>query len=248
MSLVGDILLCSGIIAYLGVFIKQYREDCVKNWMTLLDHYKIQCSPNISLEEALGNKVKIREWMIQGLPQDSFSADNAVILDNSDRWSLMIDPQMQANLWLKNRYKEHDFKVVKPTMDMTLLVRILRNAIQFGNPVIFEDATETFDPMFDPLLSKQTEKKGQEQFIKFGEQLLTFNPDFEFFITTKMSRPHYSPEICVKVTMLNFMVTPDGLQDQLTTSVIKIEALKQYEKKNASIIQQAEFARKITEL
>jgi len=48
--------------------------------------------------------------------------------------------------------------------------------------------------------------------------------------------------------MLNFMVTPDGLQDQLTTSVIKIEALKQYEKKNASIIQQAEFARKITEL
>lgn len=44
-------------------------------------------------------------------------------------------------------------------------------------------------------------------YMKFGDQMINFNPDFKFYITTKMSRPHYSPEICVKVTMLNFMVT-----------------------------------------
>jgi dynein heavy chain len=38
-----------------------------------------------------------------------------------------------------------------------------------------------------------------------------YNTDFKFFITTKMAKPHYSPEMCVKVTMLNFMVTQEGL-------------------------------------
>jgi len=38
-----------------------------------------------------------------------------------------------------------------------------------------------------------------------------------------MSRPHYSPEICVKVTMLNFMVTQEGLLDQMLNILVKIE-------------------------
>ena len=34
--------------------------------------------------------------------------------------------------------------------------------------------------------------------------MLDYSFDFKFYMTTKLSRPHYSPEICVKVTMLNF--------------------------------------------
>merc|ERR1711933_252980 len=34
-------------------------------------------------------------------------------------------------------------------------------------------------------------------------------------MTTKLPNPHYSPEICVQVTLLNFMATPDGLSDQM---------------------------------
>jgi len=44
-----------------------------------------------------------------------------------------------------------------------------------GNPVIFEDATETFDPMLDPLLAKQIEKKSSEYLIKFGEKFISYN-------------------------------------------------------------------------
>ncbi len=73
----------------------------------------------------------------------------------------MIDPQMQANKWLKAQYKatkEEDkdlqIQIVKPTMTSQILSRKLEVAITMGNPVIFEDATEQFDPMLDPLLSK----------------------------------------------------------------------------------------------
>eukprot|EP00438_Fugacium_kawagutii_P000696 Skav220037 [mRNA] locus=scaffold2981:211334:223377:+ [translate_table: standard] len=51
--------------------------------------------------------------------------------------------------------------------------------------------------------------------IRLGDSTVEYNEDFRLFITTKLPNPHYSPEICVQVTLLNFMVTPDGLQDQM---------------------------------
>lgn len=121
LNLIGDVIICSGIIAYLGIFIKSYRDDCTKSWAELLRQFNIQSTEGVSLEKSLGNQVKIREWQIKGLPSDSFSTDNAIIWDYSDRWSLMIDPQMQANLWIKHTYKEDNLVQVKPTMNAKAL-------------------------------------------------------------------------------------------------------------------------------
>lgn len=121
--------------------------------------------------------------------------------------------------------------VVKPTMSQQILSRKLEVAITMGNPVIFEDAIETFDPMLDPLLSKQLDKKGSEILMKFGDKMINYNKDFKFFVTTKMPAPHYSPEVCVKVTILNFMVTQEGLQDQMLNEIIRIEEFKRYQQR-----------------
>lgn len=43
------------------------------------------------------------------------------------------------------------------------------------------------------------------------------------FITTKMSNPHYLPEIYIKVTVINFSITFEGLKDQLLGDVVKYE-------------------------
>jgi dynein heavy chain len=43
----------------------------------------------------------IREWNYAGLPADDLSIDNAIITIRSRRWPLLIDPQMQANKWIK---------------------------------------------------------------------------------------------------------------------------------------------------
>ena len=59
-------------------------------------------------------------------------------------------------------------KVVKPTMDAKVISRILENSVNLGNPVIFEDAGETFDPMLEPLLGKQIEKKGAAMYIRIA--------------------------------------------------------------------------------
>ena len=71
----------------------------------------MSCSRDFSLSKTLGDPVKIREWNIAGLPTDSFSIDNGVIVDNTGRWPLMIDPQGQANKWIKNSEKPNNLQV-----------------------------------------------------------------------------------------------------------------------------------------
>lgn len=37
--------------------------------------------------------MQIRAWSLGGLPADNFSVENAIIVANSSRYSLLIDPQ-----------------------------------------------------------------------------------------------------------------------------------------------------------
>ena len=70
----------------------------------------------------------------------------------------MIDPQGQANKWVKNLEKENGLRVVKLTQSD--YVRTLENCIQFGTPVLIENVGEELDPSLEPLLLKQTFKQG----------------------------------------------------------------------------------------
>lgn len=63
-SLTGDVLISSGIIAYLGVFTKEYREDCIKSWSEKLKHHSVIITPNFKLENVLGDQVKIAKWRV----------------------------------------------------------------------------------------------------------------------------------------------------------------------------------------
>jgi len=65
----------------------------VAKWHKVCIDKRIPCSPVFSLNVTLGDAVKIRAWQIAGLPVDNFSIDNGIIVSNSRRWPLMIDPQ-----------------------------------------------------------------------------------------------------------------------------------------------------------
>jgi dynein heavy chain, axonemal len=92
LNLVGDIIISSGVIAYLGVFSIEYRKEAISNWVNLMKSFNIKASEEFKLVEVLGIGTKIQQWKIDGLPEEEFAVDNAIIMDNSDRWPLMIDP------------------------------------------------------------------------------------------------------------------------------------------------------------
>ena len=56
--------------------------------------------------------------------------------------------------------------------------------------------------------------------IKLGDNVVPYNDQFRFFLTTKLSNPHYIPEVQVKVSLLNFTITQGGLEEQLLNVVV----------------------------
>lgn len=54
ITIEGDILICSGIMAYLGVFIKSYREECISQWVKMLNEFDIRSSEKVNLTQVLG--------------------------------------------------------------------------------------------------------------------------------------------------------------------------------------------------
>lgn len=63
-----------------------------------------------------------------------------------------------------------------------------------------------------------------------------------------MRNPHYLPEIAVKVTLLNFMITQAGLSDQLLGVVVSNERPDLEEQRNELVVQSAVNARKLKEI
>lgn len=59
--------------------------------------------------------------------------------------------------------------------------------------------------------------------IRLGESIVEFSPKFRLYITTKLRNPHYLPEISTRVLLLNFMITLEGLEDQLLGIVVAKE-------------------------
>lgn len=112
------------------------------------------------------------------LPSDSVSLDNAILAQKSSRWPLMIDPQTQANKWLKkmlrNRTTEEevgysnflgtDFIVINATTpdddskdegvgkQKNTSQKKFEFAIQNGQTVLYEEVGENLDPGLDPIL------------------------------------------------------------------------------------------------
>uniref|UniRef100_A0A8B9DMY1 Dynein axonemal heavy chain 3 n=1 Tax=Anser cygnoides TaxID=8845 RepID=A0A8B9DMY1_ANSCY len=246
IDLTGDVLLSSGTVAYLGAFTVDYRLQCQKQWQVLCNKKNIPCSSDFTLSNTLGDPVKIRAWQIAGLPVDSFSIDNGIIVSNSRRWALMIDPQRQANKWVKNMEKTNRLSVIK--LSDTHYVRTLENAIQLGTPVLLENIGEELDAFIEPILLKLTFKQQGVEYMKLGENIIEYSKDFRFYITTRLRNPHYLPELAVKVCILNFMITPLGLQDQLLGIVAAKEKPELEEKKNELIVESAANKKQLKEI
>ena len=246
INVTGNVVVSAGLIAYLGAFTSEYRNMAVRKWVKLCKQRNIPCSNNPSLVHTLGEPTVIRQWNVEGLPTDAFSVDNGIVVFNSRRWPLMIDPQGQANKWIRRTEKDNKIKVVK--MTQAKYMRTIENGVQFGLPILLENVGESLDPTLEPLLQKAVFKQGGVMCIVLGDSTVEYSDQFRFYITTKLTNPHYLPEVAVKVTLLNFMITPAGLQDQLLATVVFEERPELAKEKERLIIEGAENAATLKEI
>ena len=92
---------------------------------------------NFSLTNTMYDQITIRDWILEGLPNDPVSIDNGIIAKKGKRYPLMIDPQSQANKWLKINELNHQLSVVN--FDETHYLKTLETAVKCGYSVLIEE-------------------------------------------------------------------------------------------------------------
>jgi len=250
-NLVGDVLVSSGFVAYLGPFTPLYRRKLVEDWQKLLVSSGIPHTAGCDLTSTLADPVQIRSWSIAALPSDGHSIENGIIMSKARRWPLLMDPQGQANRFIKNMGKDPHFS--ENGIDITKLtdknfLRTLENGVRFGKWVMLENILETLDASLESLLLQQKFVQGGTEMIKVGDSTIPWNNSFRFFMTTKLPNPHYPPEVCVKVSLVNFTITPAGLEDQLLGVIVVEELPAMEEKKNSLVVSNARMKKQLQEI
>eukprot|EP00595_Chromulina_sp_UTEXLB2642_P001436 CAMPEP_0196765288 /NCGR_PEP_ID=MMETSP1095-20130614/7947_1 /TAXON_ID=96789 ORGANISM="Chromulina nebulosa, Strain UTEXLB2642" /NCGR_SAMPLE_ID=MMETSP1095 /ASSEMBLY_ACC=CAM_ASM_000446 /LENGTH=615 /DNA_ID=CAMNT_0042123087 /DNA_START=2038 /DNA_END=3886 /DNA_ORIENTATION=+ len=246
VKVTGDALLSAAFLSYAGPFESTYRTSLMKQWVNYITLHKLPLSDNYDFIKYLSKPTDIRDWNIQGLPKDDFSIENGVIATRGNRFPLIIDPQGQANRWIRNKESKNHLYIID--LKMTNYLRDIETAIQYGYPVLLQDILEDIDPALEPVLSKSILKVGNRSVIKLGDKEIDYSDDFKLYITTKLSNPHYTPEISTKVTVINFTVKKDGLEAQLLGIIVQKEDPSSEKKKNELTILVAKGKRQLVEL
>lgn len=129
--------------------------------------------------------------MVQGLPTDKTSTDNAVLVTQSHRWPLLIDPQQQGEAWLLSKEAHEGMQALRLTEPGFL--KQLEQSINLGTSVLIQDVPEALDGTLEPLLRKHVQTKGGRQVVQLGDVDVEYSPNFQLYLTTKLSNPHFAP-------------------------------------------------------
>jgi dynein heavy chain len=245
-QLVGNVFLGAACVAYIGPFTGVYRKQVLVQWVETAKEMGLPTSDVFDLPGTLAKPVDVRTWNIQGLPSDEVSIANGVLVKNTTRWPLMIDPEMQANKWVKQMEEQNGLRLIKLSDGKYL--QTLEACVRNGNPLLLEDVGEELDPALEPILMKQLFKQGGRLLIRLGENDIDYDENFRFYMTTKLPNPHYLPDVCIKSTIINFMITMDGLEDQLLGDVVRQERPDLEEKKDKLVVSMANDKKQLGDL
>jgi len=239
---VGDVLISSGFVSYIGSFGSEFRENLWQyTWLPDIVSREIPISDGIDPLKILTNDSTIAEWNNQGLPSDRISIENGALMSRSERWPLLIDPQLQGITFLRKMEEEHcqknggEFHVLQQGEKGWM--RKIVSAIQSGHTVLIENLGEEIDAVLDPVLTRAIYRKGRgNYFLQIGGEDVEYDPAFRLYLQTKLANPHYRPELFAQCTLINFIVTEKGLEEQLLAKLVSVEQ-PQLEREREELVQ-----------
>lgn len=238
-TMIGNALLASAFVSYIGPFNYIFRARLWRDeWIPDITQKSIPITEGIDPLEVLANAADQAVWKTEGLPADRVSLENAAVVVSCNRYPLIIDPQLQGQKWIRGR---EGTDMISIQLSQKQWLKKVEMAVSNGNTLMIESIGQDIDAILDPLLSKQFVKKGRNFTVKLGSEDVEIAPSFKLYLQTKLINPHYKPETAAQCTIINFIVTEAGLEDQLLAMVVKVEKPDLESTKEELVNKQNEF-------
>jgi dynein heavy chain 1, cytosolic len=101
-------------------------------------------------------------------------------------------------------------------------MKTLASAVRFGTPLLVRDV-ERVDPVLNPVLNKELQRTGGRTLVRLGSEDVDFSPRFLIVLTTRDPAAQFTPDLCSRVTVVNFTVTPASLRSQALGLLLRAE-------------------------
>ncbi|WAR62769.1 hypothetical protein PtB15_15B357 [Puccinia triticina] len=98
-------------------------------------------------------------------------------------------------------------------------VKSLESALRLGTPLLIQDV-EHLHPILNAFLNKELRRADGRVLIRLGNQEIDFSPSFTMFLSTRDPSVEFSPDICSRVTFVNFTMTRSSLQSQFLNQAL----------------------------
>ncbi|KRX10161.1 P-loop containing nucleoside triphosphate hydrolase [Pseudocohnilembus persalinus] len=197
-NILGDAVMCANIVAYHGPFPIQFRDKNFKKLRKFLNSQDIDFRENFKIQDILSNAIEI--------------------------WPICIDPQNQANQFIKEKEAQNQIKIINPHKPVQEILSVVENTLQLGLPLLIENFSGDIQPTaLEPLILKKFQYDGSVFKVKLGDKLVEGKSDFKLYITCQKTNHIFSSNLTGNCQMIDFSVTQEGLQDHMLNIVVQIE-------------------------
>ena len=219
--MIGNTLVSAAFVSYIGPFSFAFRNSLWREqWLPDIDALKIPYTDGVDPLGILSTPSQQALWASEGLPADRVSTENAAVVVSCSRYPLLIDPQLQGIKWIRGKEGAEMQSVQLTAQHWQKKVEL---AVSSGQTLMIDAIGQEIDAVLDPLLSRQFVKRGKTLMVKLGSEEVEVSSTFKLYLQTKLINPHYKPETAAQCTIVNFIVTELGLEDQLLAMVVRVE-------------------------
>ena len=167
--LVGDVMLSSSFVAYIAPFSRAFRDQLVgEKWTPDVIARSIPLTEGFDPMNLLTDASKTAGWRAQGLPADPLSTQNAAIIAKCARFPLIIDPQLQAVVWIRGREDANGLISTVPG-NKGWLDKVIR-ALEEGLPLLLENLKDSIEAILDNVVARAYVKKGSKFQVYLGDR------------------------------------------------------------------------------